>query len=213
MFLSRYRYQLVLAVLMLVVLAQPLLMHYSPRMISQSVLLIWLLQIAVLAGLALAVVLTALGSWLSETPAVRGSWRRWTLTLALLTVAGVGLSGMAVLLKRGLPYGSFLRPFDQPTWCDPDSSAFVEDDLTPRQKMLGSVVRTVLKPGGQAATREAILAQLGPSETDAADDSAGQQLVYRLGPQHESLFAIDDDWLVISFDERGRLLQFQIRAD
>lgn len=213
MFLSRYRYQLIIAVLGLVVLAQPLLMHYSPGMISRVTPLVWLLQIATLAGLALGAGLAAFGSWLSKTPAVRESFRRWTLTLALLTVAGVGLSGVAVLLKRGLPYGSFLRPFDQATWCGPASSAFVAGDLTPRQKMLGDVVRTVLKPGGRAATREAILAQLGPSETDAADNSSGQELIYRLGPEHDSLFAIDDDWLLIWFDESGRFQGFRIRAD
>ena len=212
MFLSRYRYQLVLAVLLLVVLAQPLAMHFSPRL-SRAALMVWLLQFVTLAGLALGASLAALGSWLSKTPSVRESLRRWTLTLALLLVAGVGLSGVAMILKRGLPYGSFLLPFDQTTWCDPASSGFVAGDLTPRQKMLGGVVRTVLKPGGRAASREAILAQLGPSEDDAALASPGQELIYRLGPEHESLFAIDDDWLLIRFDESGQFQGFQIRPD
>lgn len=213
MIVSQYRYQLLLAVLVLAVLAQPLAMHFSPQMLSRAALLVWLLQLAVLSGLALAAGLTAMGSWLSKTPAVRTSFRRWTVTLVLLLVAGVGLSGVALRLKRGLPYGSFLRPFDQTTWCNPASSAFAAGDLTPRQKMLGDVVRTVLKPGGRAATREAILAQLGPSETDAADNSSGETLIYRLGPQLDSLFAIDDDWLLIWFDESGRFQGFRIRAD
>ncbi len=106
-----------------------------------------------------------------------------------------------------------MAPFDQAAWCDPGSANFIPGDLTPRQKMLGAVVRSVLKPGGQAATREAIVAQLGPSEDSELFASMGHDLIYHLGPQHDSIFAIDEDWLLIWLDESGRFVRFEIRAD
>jgi hypothetical protein len=212
-FLARNRYQLVFASLVLVVLAQPLALHFNPGMISRYAFLVWLVQVAAGLGLALGAVVAGLRWWQSTSSVARERCRRWGLTLALLLVAGLVLSAGSILLKRGLPYGSFLRPFDRTAWCDPQSADWVDGDLTPRQKMLGAVVRTVLPPGGIAATREAIVSHLGPPEKDDLFAPTRRGLSYRLGPQHDSMFAIDDDWLLIWLDESGRFLQWEIRAD
>jgi MFS family permease len=212
-FLARNRYQLVFASLALMVLAQPLVLHFNPGMISRRAFLVWLVQVLAGLGMALGAVVAGLWWWLVKSPVVRERCRRWGLTLSLLLVAGLVFSAGSILLKRGLPYGSFLLSFDRDGWCDPKSADWVNGDLTPRQKMLGAVVRTVLKPGGIAATREAIVSHLGPTEKDDQFDPTRGGLSYRLGPQHDSMFAIDDDWLLIWLDDHENFLRFEIRPD
>jgi hypothetical protein len=212
-FLARNRYQLVFASMVLVVFVQPLALHVNPGMISRHAFLVWLVQVAAGLGLLLAAAVAGFWWWLSNSPVVRERCRRWGVTLALLLMVGLVFSAGSILLKRGLPYGAFLLPFDRNAWCDENSADWVDDDLTPRQKMLGAVVWTVLKPRGATATRETIVSLLGPTEGDDLFDSTGRDLSYRLGPQHDSMFAIDDDWLLIWLDDHGQFQRFEIRAD
>lgn len=212
-FFAANRYQLVFAAVVLLVLVQPLALHFNAGMISRHAFTVWLVQVVSGLGLMLGTALAGLWLWLSKSTVVRERCRRWGLTLALLLVAGLVSGFSSILLKRGLPYGAFLRSFDRTAWCDDSAANWVAGDLTPRQKMLGAVVRNVLKPGGLAATREEIVAQLGPPEGEETLVSTGRDLSYRLGPQHDSMFAIDDDWLLIWLDDAGRFQRFEIRPD
>ena len=64
--------------------------------------------------------------------------------LVVLPLAGFlmfgSVMGLARVIQGALPTGSHLLEFDSGIWQDPRSSEFVKGDITPRQKMLGSVV-------------------------------------------------------------------------
>ncbi len=113
------------------------------------------------------------------------------------------------LLARGLPTGSYTRPFDVTAWRAAGAADFVEGDITPRQKMLGQVVHRVL-PG---RTRAEIEALLGPSLDTSYFVETGRDLIYVTGPERTSLFAIDSEWLLIWLDEQGRFERYQIVTD
>jgi hypothetical protein len=114
-----------------------------------------------------------------------------------------------ILIGYGLPAGSCLLAFDATVWQDPSSSEFVKDDITPRQKMLNQVVREVI-PG---RTRAEVEALLGPSLDTPYFASIGRDLIYVTGPQRDSLFAIDSEWLLIWLDQQGRVARFDIVSD
>src|SRR2546426_6948635 len=52
--------------------------------------------------------------------------------------------GLARAVPRPLPTGSDLERFDRAVWQDPRSADYVPGDVTPRQKMLADVVKSVL---------------------------------------------------------------------
>jgi hypothetical protein len=108
-----------------------------------------------------------------------------------------------------LPTGSHLRSFDRAGWQDAGSADYVAGDITPRQKMLGDVVESVL-PGRSRAELEKIL---GPSLETAYFRSSGRDLIYVLGPQRDSYLAIDSEWLLIWLDKDGRFRRYAIATD
>jgi hypothetical protein len=145
---------------------------------------------------------------LSNRPAARGHVR-----LAAIALIGLftffALAVVRALIGYGLPAGSCLLAFDAAVWQDPKSSEFVENDITPRQKMLHDIVRNVI-PG---RTRAEVEARLGPSLDTSYFDNAGGGLIYHTGPQRDSLFAIDTESLLIWFDDEGKFARFRISSD
>lgn len=135
--------------------------------------------------------------------------RSWCATLAIICCTGIGLSVASVVYARGLPVGSFSSPFDQELWSARSSSQYISADITARQKMLGDVIRTIVVNGN----KQDILDKLGPSESDGYFSSSGRDLIYRTGPQRDSLFAIDSEWLLIWFDSTGHTSRYEIRSD
>jgi hypothetical protein len=133
--------------------------------------------------------------------------------LVVLGVAGFLIFGLAVVLARqvkgALPTGSHLLEFAPSVWRDPKSSRFIDGDITPRQKMLGSVVER-LGPTQSGADIEALL---GPSLETPYFESTGRDLIYILGPQRDSLFAIDSEWLLIWLDDSGHFERYDIYTD
>ncbi|MEJ2323435.1 MAG: hypothetical protein P8Y77_01360 [Nitrospirota bacterium] len=111
-------------------------------------------------------------------------------------------------LPSPLPSGSDGMPFNPAIWKLPESCAFVGDDITPRQKMLKDVVESL--PG---KTREEIESLLGPSLDTPYFQSTGRDLIYMLGPQRDSFFGIDSEWLLIWVDGSGRFLKYRIAVD
>lgn len=133
--------------------------------------------------------------------------RSWCATFALMFGAVMALSLCNVAYARGLPIGSFSKTFDKQLWAASSSSRSVSGDITERQKMLGDAIRTIVVNG----TKENIITALGT--TDRSFSSSGSDLTYCTGPQRDSVFAIDDEWLSIWFDSDGRTTRYEIWSD
>ena len=104
-------------------------------------------------------------------------------TLVVLPLAGVVIFGSAIVLARviwgTLPTGSHVLEFAPPVWRDHSSFEFVRGDITPRQKMLGSLVKRF----GPAQDRAELEALLGPSLETPYFAQTGRDLIYVLGPE------------------------------
>jgi hypothetical protein len=137
------------------------------------------------------------------------------ITRSVFLVAISGLIWLAVVacsskaMARGLPAGSNVRAFEAQSWQQPESQAFVSNDISLRQKMLGDVVRNIL-PG---RSRTEIESALGPSLETPYFAGTGHDMIYVLGPERESFFAIDSEWLLIWLDASGRFSRYEIRTD
>jgi hypothetical protein len=133
--------------------------------------------------------------------------------LVVLPVAGflifVAATGLARLIRGTLPTGSHLLDFAPVVWQDPSSSEYVQGDITPRQKMLGSVVYR-LNP---TQDRRQLEAFLGPSLDTAYFESTGRDLIYLLGPERDSFFRIDSEWLLIWLDGSNHFERYAIYTD
>lgn len=133
--------------------------------------------------------------------------------LVVLSLTGFLIFGSAMGLARviqgALPTGSHLLEFDSGIWQDPRSSEFVQGDITPRQKMLGSVVDRL----GPTQDRVKIEALLGPSLDTPYFESTGRDLIYILGPERDSFFPIDSEWLLIWLDDSGHFERYGINTD
>jgi hypothetical protein len=125
-----------------------------------------------------------------------------------------GLSMLAVLLVLGnilpspLPSGSYDKQFDREAWLDPESANYTEGDITPRQKMLADVVKSL--PGKSRIEIENIL---GTTLDTPYFKSTGRDLIYIIGPERDSLFGIDSEWLLIWVDENGIYKRHTIVTD
>jgi hypothetical protein len=117
--------------------------------------------------------------------------------------------GLVWMVRGALPTGSHLLDFDPVVWQDPGSSTFVQGDITPRQKMLGSVVGR-LSP---ALDRARLEAMLGPSLDTPYFAETGRDLIYILGPERDSFFGIDSEWLLIWLDRADRFERYAIYTD
>ena len=131
----------------------------------------------------------------------------------MLGLAGVLMFGATLGLVRVirgvLPTGSDLLTFNSEIWQDPYSSNFIQGDITPRQKMLGSVV-DLLEPTLDRFQLETLL---GPSLDTFYFDSTGRDLIYVLGPERDSFFGIDYEWLLIWVDDSGHFERYAIVRD
>ena len=116
-------------------------------------------------------------------------------------VAAAGFAAFVLFLVLGqalpteLPTGSYLSEFDRTVWLDPKSTDYVKGDVTPRQKMLAAVVAKL-----SGSSRTELERTLGPSLETLYFMSTGRDLIYILGPQRDSLFSIDSEWLLIWLD-------------
>lgn len=133
--------------------------------------------------------------------------------LVVLSLAGFlmfgSVMGLARVIQGALPTGSHSIEFDSGVWQDPRSSEFIQGDITPRQKMLGSVVDR-LEPTQDRVKIEALL---GPSLDTPYFGSTGRDLIYILGPERDSFFRIDSEWLLIWLDDSGHFERYGIYTD
>ena len=127
--------------------------------------------------------------------------------IALLLFASA--CGLSAAIRGGLPSGSHLQRFDSVQWKHDAASRSAGGDISVRQKMLGDLVKKVL-PGRD---RRELEEMLGPSLETAYFADTGRDLIYVLGRERESMFAIDSEWLLIWLDGSGRFQRYEIRTD
>lgn len=138
-----------------------------------------------------------------------GGWTRIPGNAAL-----VGLSMLAAflalhrLLPYPLPRGSYENLFSREVWSDPESGYGQGQWITPRQKMLGDVVKNL--PGKSHAE---VKGMLGTGHDTQYFKSLECDLLYVTGPERASFWGIDSEWLLIWFDEHGMYKQHAILID
>lgn len=191
----------------------PLLVpNWRPGVASSPVFFFYILSmpftILVLLG---AGVWGGVGAAVSRRRGISVSARHRTLII----VAGTGVLLctsvllLARLIRGSLPTGSYVMEFTPLAWQDSRSSLFVDGDITPRQKMLGSLVRR-LHVEQKRADLEALL---GASLETRYFEKTGRDLIYVLGPERDSFFGIDSEWLLIWLDDAGNFRKYEIRTD
>jgi len=95
-------------------------------------------------------------------------------------------------LPQSLPTGSNLLKFDSAIWKADEAKPLPKDLVTSRQKMLKDLVENVLLN----KSREEIVNLLGQS-TETSNFRGKYDLIYRLGPERDSVFGLDYEWLLI----------------
>ena len=129
-------------------------------------------------------------------------------------VSAAGLIALVIFLlaahflPSALPTGSHLSRFDRAVWLDPQSADYVKGGITPRQKMLADAIFKL--PGHN---REELEQMLGASLKTEYFESSGRDLIYILGPERDSLFGIDSEWLLIWTDGNGKFQRYAITTD
>lgn len=128
--------------------------------------------------------------------------RRWTLYRMLaVVVIGAIVCGMIVYVLS--PPGPL--KFDTATWSD--TSLGPKKLGEARWRMHEDLLANHLRVG---MSRAEVARLLGPpTRWDNVHEGFSE---YDLGPNH-SLFPIDDDWLVINFDNKGVVSDVVIRPD
>jgi hypothetical protein len=126
----------------------------------------------------------------------------------------IGIGALALLSPYLLLFGTpaydsvreyvHRRPFDSVAWQD---SKQVEGDDPVRIRMVDDLVKSRRLDHLSRAEVEKLLG--APTTTDKFRD---YDLVYWLGPER-GLMRIDSEWLVITFDEKGVLIKYNIVQD
>lgn len=129
--------------------------------------------------------------------------------IALVGVAAfAAFMVLANVLPPQLPSGSYDRQFDREAWLHPESANHISGDITPRQKMLAEVVKKL--PGLHRSELEHML---GSTLNTAYFQSTGRDLIYITGPERDSFFSMDSEWLLIWLDENGVYKRHAIVTD
>lgn len=148
---------------------------------------------------------------------LRTSAKKQDVAQGQKTSLWVGISLMSFLVAYALTQNNFVRPlppgsnllkFDARIWSSESSSGYVPNDFSPRQKMLGDVVRNVI----QDKSRNEIEKALGPSLETGYFSSSERDLIYVLGAER-GFFGIDSEWLLIWVDDEGQFERYAIYTD
>ncbi len=186
-----------------------ILPHWWPWLLFNPFAFFYPLMAAfVLPVVGVADTITLMGWIALKDPNTRQRCRQWCLTFSIALVIAVACTLASEAYSRGLPMGSFTKSFDSKVWIDPASEEYRSGDITSRQKMLGDVIRSVVKNG----TRENIISQLGKPIIGRLS-SPDVDTTYRTGMQRDSFLAIDSEWLSIWFDESGHVTRWKVWSD
>lgn len=104
---------------------------------------------------------------------------------------------------QGLPRLSF----DPTVWKATSSAASLPGGAT-RQRMVDDLLRDHPMIGLTRAEVEALI-----GAADVTPYFRGYDMVYHLGPERGSLFAIDSEWLVIKLDAAGKVSEARLATD
>src|SRR5687767_10445498 len=153
----------------------------------------------------------AIGLFMSRTRnSPRQARHRSMLGISILGLLLFGSAyGLSAAIRGALPSGSHLQRFDSAQWKGEAASESAGDDISVRQKMLGDVVGNLL-PGRD---RRGLEEMLGPSLDTPYFANTGRDLIYLLGPERDSMFGVDSEWLLIWLDDSGRFERYQVWTD
>ena len=130
----------------------------------------------------------------------------WQTALLGISIAGIWIL-IVGYLPQNLPTGSDQLRFDSNLWKNSESAPLPQDLVTLRQKMLKDAVEDIL-PG---KSKEEIIDLLGPS-TETPNFRGRYDLIYVLGPERDSIFGIDYEWLLIHLKD-GKFQKYSIHSD
>lgn len=131
-----------------------------------------------------------------------------SINVIFLTMVFIYLIYIAIPQLR-LPSGSNLMKFNSSVWKTEDSQSWKEDGISVREKMSGDLLFNVL-PG---KTKTEIEELLGTSLETNNFKSIAKNLIYYLGPERDSFFAIDSEWLLIWIDDNNKFKKYKIVND
>lgn len=114
----------------------------------------------------------------------------------------------APMLPDRLPTGSYLSDFDHTAWLDENSTRYMQGDITSRQKMLADAVSRL--PGHN---REEVIALLGPPLDTRFLKKNDSDLLYPLGPQRDTFWGMDMEFLRVAFDASDTVTGYEIVTD
>jgi len=133
-------------------------------------------------------------------------------TAGHITLAGFASFGtclaLASILPSALPTGSYDKPFNKTLWLDPAFATAPPGQATPRQMMLAAAIAQL-----PHKSRDEIESMLGPSMDTPYFQSTRRDLIYATGPQRDSVFGLDSEWLLIWLDEQGAYKRHAIVTD
>lgn len=202
--------QLVLVILVTAFFSLQALPHHFTPLHNGGISILYLfLAMLLISTIVVSALIALLGVILARVSTSRAGWQKWFATFVLMLGVAAGLTTCNFAYARGLPVGSYARSFDQQAWAQPASGQHVSGDITIRQKMLGDVIHSIV----QGKSKTSILTLLGPSDGSSYFSESGRDLIYHMGPQRDSFFAIDSEWLLIWFDSTGRVSRYEIWSD
>lgn len=111
--------------------------------------------------------------------------------------------------EQYLPESSYELSFNSEEWKKEDSTHFSDSGVTIRQQMLGDLINKHLA----GKNRQQLIDLLGQSSEKMDPDGSGPSLSYPTGPQRDSYFAIDYEWLIIKFDSSNEYESFYLASD
>ena len=189
-----------------------LISKFVPAIGATEFMFLYVLLLMLLLPLCALVFVTCafliLWDWLRGKP--RFSFVRAPLVASSLSlVAFILVLVVARSVSGALPTGSYESQFNSTIWQATESAQWVETGITARQGMLGDVVENVL-PG---TNREEIERLLGTTRDTPYFRSTGRDMIYLLGPERDSLFVLDSEWLLIWLNDGGEFERFEVRVD
>ncbi|MFN4115350.1 MAG: hypothetical protein ACK4F7_02480 [Inhella sp.] len=135
-----------------------------------------------------------------------------SLRRAQIVAGGLLALLICVLLLRwlpaALPTGSDRLRLDAAAWQAPRAIDAKAGQPSPRQAMLADLL-----PRLAGKSRAELEALLGPSLKSGYFVASGRDLIYFTGPQRDSPFGIDSEWLLIWLDGNGRYQRHAIVND
>lgn len=169
-----------------------------------------------LSALVLMPILLILAIWCIGA-FVEAKFRRQPISGRLLSAGRFAFAGISMfvtflalgsILPDALPSGSYDESFNRDAWLDPASKPSVPRGATSRQRMLADVIARL-----PHKSRSELEVMLGPSMDTPYFKSTGRDLIYATGPQRDSFFALDSEWLLIWLDEDGIYQRHAIVTD